>query len=139
MFYFLKDFDIAKYADDSTPFNVNKNIEFVVNNLEQSSSILFKWLSNSYKKIRTDKSHLLVSGNVRAAGKIDNNYIEYEKEQLLLGITIDSNLTFENRINNIFKRASQKLNARVRVVPYRNIQKRIIIIKSFAMSEFGDW
>ena len=62
MFYFLKDFDIANYADDSTPFNVDKNIEFVVNNLQQSSSILFEWLSDNYKKIRTDKSHLLVYG-----------------------------------------------------------------------------
>ena len=70
-------------------------------------------------------------------GKIDNNYIEYEKEQVLLDITIDSNLTFENHINNICKRASQKLNALVRVVHYRNIQKRRIIMKSFVTSEFG--
>ena len=61
MFHFLKDFDIANYADDSTPYNVNKNIEFVVNNLEQSLSILFKWLSDNYMEVNTDKSHLLVS------------------------------------------------------------------------------
>ena len=42
MFYFLEDFDIANYGDDSTPYNADKNIEFVVDNLEQSSSILFK-------------------------------------------------------------------------------------------------
>ena len=90
MFYFLEDFDIANYTDGSTPCNADKNIEFVVNNLEQSSSILFKWLNDNYMKVNTDKSHLLVSGNVRATAKIDNNYIEYEKEQMLLGITIDS-------------------------------------------------
>ena len=44
MFYFLEDFDIANYVDDCTPHNVTKNIEFVVNNLEQSLSVLFKWL-----------------------------------------------------------------------------------------------
>ena len=32
MFYFLQDFDTANYADDSTPYNADKNIEFVVNN-----------------------------------------------------------------------------------------------------------
>ena len=37
MFYFLEDFDIANYADDSIPCNADKNIEFVVNSLEQSS------------------------------------------------------------------------------------------------------
>ena len=41
------------------------------------------------------------------AGEIDNSYIESEDEQVLLGITIDSNLTFGNHINSICKKASQ--------------------------------
>ena len=136
-FFFLEDFDIANYADDSTPYNVNKNIEFVVNNLEQSSSILFKWLNGNYMKVNTDKSHLLVSGNVRATAKIDNNYIESEKEQMLLGITTDSNLTFEKHINNICKRASQKLNALARIASYMHLQKRRRMMKSFVTFQFG--
>ena len=81
MFYFLKYFDIANYADDSTPYTADKNIEFVVNNLEHSSSILFKWLNDNYMKVNTGKNYLLVSGNVRATAKIDSNYIESKKEQ----------------------------------------------------------
>ena len=134
-FYFLEDFDITSHPEDSTLYNADKNIEFVVNNLEQSSSVLFKWLKN-YMKVHTGKSHLLVSKNVRATTKIDNNYTESEKEQVLLGITIVSNLTIENHINNICKRASQKLNGLARVASYMNIQKRIIIMKSFVTSEF---
>ena len=56
---------------------------------------------------------------------------------MLFGITIDSNLTFENHINNICKRASQKLNALARVAPYMNTQKRRILMKSFVTSQFG--
>ena len=55
-------------------------------------------------KVNTGKSHVLVSANVRATAKFENNYIESKKEQVLLGITIDSNLTFENHINNICKK-----------------------------------
>ena len=76
MFYFLEDFDIVNYADDSTPYNADKNIEFLVNNLEHFSSILFKWLNDNSLKSNTGKSHLLVSGNVRATAKTDNNYVE---------------------------------------------------------------
>ena len=137
MFYFLEDFDIANCADDSTPYNADKNIEFIINNLEQSSSIIFKWLNDNHMKVNTDKSHLLVSRNVRAAAKIGNNYIESEKKQMLLGIMIDSKLTFENHISNICKITSQKLNALARVTPYMNIQKRRIIMKSFVTSQFG--
>ena len=88
-------------------------------------------------KVNTDKSHLLVSGNVRAMAKIDNNYIEVEEEQVLLGITINSNLTFENRIINICKRTCQKLNTLARVPAFLNIQKRRIIMKHFVTSHFG--
>ena len=66
--YFLEDFDIANYADDSTPYCVGKSAEFVVNNLEQSSTILFEWLNNNYMKVNTGKSHLLLSAT------IDNSY-----------------------------------------------------------------
>ena len=137
MFYFLEDFDIANYADDSTPYCAGKSTEFVVNNLEQSSTILFEWLNNNYMKVNTGKSHLLLSGNSRATATIDNSYIESEDEQVLLGITTDSNLTFENHINSICKKASQKLNALARIAPYMNIQKRRTIMKSFVTSQFS--
>ena len=37
MFLFLEDFDITNYADDSTPYYADTNIEFVFNNLDHSS------------------------------------------------------------------------------------------------------
>ena len=48
---------------------------------------------------------------------IDNSFIESEDEQVLLGITIDSNLTFENDINSICKQATQNLNSPAKVAP----------------------
>ena len=45
---------------------------------------------------------LLLSGNSRP-------YTELENNQVLLGITTDSNLTFENHINSICKKATQRL------------------------------
>ena len=59
-------------------------------------------------KLNTGKSHLLLSGNSRATATINNSYIESEDKQLLLGITIDSNLTFENNISSICKKTSPK-------------------------------
>ena len=39
LLYFLEDFDIANYADNSTPYCTCTCVEFVVNNPEQSSSL----------------------------------------------------------------------------------------------------
>ena len=47
-------------------------------------------------KVNTGKIHQLLSSNSRAAATIVT--IELEDEQVLLGITTDSNLTFENHI-----------------------------------------
>ena len=129
-------FDIANYIDDTTAYNADKNIEFVVNNLEHLSSILIKWLKDNWRQILS-KYHLLVSGNVRTTAKIDNNYIESEKGQVLLGITIGSNLTFENLLIIFIKEQVKKLNALARVASYMNMQKRRVIMKSCVTYQFG--
>ena len=38
-------------AENSTLYNADKNIEFLVNDLEYSSSILFEWLNDIYIKV----------------------------------------------------------------------------------------
>ena len=130
--------DIDRKAyNNSTPYCAGKCAKFAVNSLEQSSAILFEWLNNNYMKVNTGKSHLLFSGNSRATASIHNSYIELKDEQVLLGITVDSNLTFENHINSICKKASQKLNAFARIAPYMNTQKRRAIMKSFVTSQFS--
>ena len=60
-------------------------------------------------KVNIGKRHLLLSGNSRATTTIDNSYIESEDDQLSLGITVDSNLPFENRINSICKKARKQV------------------------------
>ena len=51
MFYFLEYFDIANYADDTTPYCAGKSGEFVDNNLELSLTFLFEWRNNNYMKV----------------------------------------------------------------------------------------
>ena len=88
-------------------------------------------------KVNTDKSNLLSSGNAFLTSDIDNNLIESENEQVLLGVMIDSNLSFEKHINNLCKKASQKLNVLARISGYINLQKKRVIMKSFITSQFG--
>ena len=100
MFYFMEDFEIANYADDSTPFSAKLDHKSVVEELEISSSVLFTWFRKNYMKANTEKSHLLLSGSNRLTANIDGNVIESEDNQILFGITIDSNLFFNKHIND---------------------------------------
>ena len=137
MFYFLENYDIANYADDTTPFSVKQNHDLVVEDLQNSSAILFKWLKENYMKINTDNSHLIMSRNKSIVAKIDEFDIQSENQQELLGIVIDSNLTFEDHVSKICKKASQKLNALARVSSYMDIHKKKLLMKSFITSQFG--
>ena len=137
MFYFMVNFEIANYAVDLTPFSAKLDCMSVDDELEISSTILFVGLKNNYMKANTDNSDLLLSGKNYLIADIDRNVIESEDNQVLLGITIDSNPSFIKDINNLCKKASAKLNALGRIPGYMNLPKRRIIMKSFITSQFG--
>ena len=137
LFYFLDNFDIASYADDTTLYTVKANNESVLNALETSSQKLFKWFKNNFMKANSDKSHLLLSCNEPSTLVIDGSSIETNTKEVLLGITIDKDLKFDDHVNSLCKKACQKLNALARLAPYMNVEKRRIIMKAFIESQFG--
>ena len=75
-------------------------------------------------KVIGDKSHLLISVNKKALVNIGNNCIKSEDVHELLGITIESKLTSENRIDKFCKKVSQKLYAHARIYNYMAFDKR---------------
>ena len=56
---------------------------------------------------------------------------------MLLGVTTDKDLKFDDHVNSLCKKAYQKLNALARLAPYMNVEKRRIIMKAFIESQFG--
>ena len=137
MFYFLVNFQSSNYADDSTPYSGKIDARSFAEELEISFSILFTWLKNNYIKANTGKCHLLLSGKKSLTANIDGSVIESEDNQILLGITIESSLSFNKHINNLCKKTSAKLKALARISGYMNLLKRGIILKSFITSQFG--
>ena len=54
MFYFLSNYEIANYAGYTTLYSALRNHQFVIEELEKSSAILFKWLGKNFMKVNTD-------------------------------------------------------------------------------------
>ena len=63
--------------------------------------------------------------------------IEISKCQKLLGINIDSKLTFEDHINRICKKATTKLNVLSRISYYMDHLKRRLLVNAFFTSQFN--
>ena len=78
----------------------------------------------------------MLSGNNKATANIDGSAIQSEENQVLLGITIDSNLSFNN-IKNLCKKVSAKLIALAGIFGFMNLPKRKMIVKYFVTSQFA--
>ena len=99
--------DIANYADDNSPFSCSNSIPEVIDNLEQDSIILLKWIKDNGLKANPDKFHLLLK------------------------------ISFNNHVSSICNKAAQKLHALSRVNRLMTLKQRKIIMTSFILSHFG--
>ena len=88
-------------------------------------------------KANSDKSHLLLSFNESSTLVIHDSFIETNTKEVLLGITIDKDLKFDDDVNSLCKKACIKLNAFARLAPHMNFEKRRIIMKAFIQCQFG--
>ena len=90
--------------------------------------------------LNPDKCHYMCLGS-NVDGTEEFNSLSYKisnsKEEKMLGIVIDRNLKFENHIDSICRKASQKLSALNRISPYLDINKRKIIYNSMIKSQFS--
>ena len=137
LFYLLENTDIASYADDNTLYSAQKNRETVINTIETSSQVLFDWFSDNFMKANSGKSHLLMSGTETTHANVDGSMIKSSQKEILLGINLDSELKFEDHVNFMCKKASQKLYALARIAPFMDLKQRRNIMKAFVESQFG--
>ena len=54
---------------------------------------------------------------------IDGLLIDFSKTEVLLGITINHELKFDDHVNYLCKKASQKRNALTRIAPFMNVSE----------------
>ena len=94
-----------------TPFICNKNLDFVLNALEQNSNMAIDWFRNNYVKMNSNKCHLLVAGHKfeQIWANIGTDLIWGSNSVKLLGITIDNHLKFDKHISLSRAKGNRKL------------------------------
>ena len=132
LFIIFEEIDFASYADDNTLFVFEATPENEVNSLESCSASLFEWFSNKQIKANLEKCHLLMNINRPAIIKISEHTISNSYCGKLLGVKIDSQLSFNNHLEAIIKKSSQKVHVSVRITSYMCISKRKLLMKAFS-------
>ena len=138
IFYFVTEDCLTNYADDNTPYIIEKSIERVINNLQDDSNTLVKWFDDNYFRMNTDKCHLLVANmDKNVFANINGDIIYGNKSVKLLGVKIDNKLDFNEHVSNICKKASLKLHALARISNLMDKNKLRNLMKAFIESQFA--
>ena len=135
IFFDIFECDIASYVDNNAPYNFDFNLNNVISNLEKSTNSLLNCLQGN--QVNVNKCHLLVSSDESCTAKIEDFSIKNSIEEKLLGVKFDSNLSFENHVTSLCKKASQKLHALARISHYMDLNKRRNLMKAFITSQFS--
>ena len=106
LFFTLFSVNVCNFADDTTPFVCDLNLEVVLTQLEECSELVIAWFQNNYMKLNTDKCHLLVAGH-----KSEHTWVRVGPDKIwedhsvkLLGVSIDNELKFDKHVLNIIKK-----------------------------------
>ena len=68
---------------------------------------------------------MILTGNYEGSANINEFEIESSKKEKLLGISIDTKLSFEHHITSLWKKASQTLHVLARIAHHMDFEKRI--------------
>jgi len=138
LFYLSNSLEISNYVDDNSPYETGLSNDEVIEKLEDNAVLLIDWFKSNYMKPNPEKWHLLLSDtNNSLSMKIGQKLIYNSKNEKILGVTFDNELSFKCHINKLCKKASQKLYALARVSNHMSFNQRRIIMNTFITSHFN--
>ena len=108
-FYECEDSNVESYADDTTPNSYATDIPSLPLQIQASATNLFRWFKNNNLKANPGKSHILLSTNKPEIVSIDEISLAASFHEKLLGVTIDSELKFENHIKELCLKVDKKI------------------------------
>ena len=135
--YFTDEAKFANYADDTTISLMLEHREILLNVLETKTiEVLIRFRVNEMQA-NDDKCNLIVPQGGNVSITLGNGVIVSVDSVDLLGIEIESCLTFDNHVLNLCEKGNQKLHSLVRVSKNTKPDKLKIIMKTFIESQFN--
>ena len=101
LFLFIKNKDLASYADDTTLYETGENSAYIIDNVDVLRDTLLNWFNGNSMKANPGKYHLLLSGKDSSKVAIENKAISSSKCEKLVGIKIVNNLNFKEHMESL--------------------------------------
>ena len=139
IFMFIEKSEIRNFADDNTIYDCGKDLSNILENLKHDMKILLKWFRTKSLQANPGKFQFMILGKKnRNSVKlvINSTEIEETKKVVLLGISIDNLLTFNEHIDDLCRTANYKLHALRRIRKYLSLEKQNFC-NAFINSQFN--
>ena len=128
-FLFKPNIDLVSYADDNTPFAMGGSSELeIINEINSATESLTLWSRNNCKKVNPDKFHLLLSDKKSHHVDICNDKLSSTCSEKFFAIKIDNKLTLDKYVEELCKKASQKVSAVARISSLMRFEQRKRIV-----------
>ena len=137
LFYECENSNVAGYADDTTRYSYLTDIPSLPLEVQASATNLFRWFKNNHLKTNPEKSRILISTNRLEIVSIDGILLAASSHEKLLGVTIDSELKFENHIKELCLKVDKKNKVLCHMSSSMSLEKRRTLMKAFIESQFN--
>ena len=129
---------ILTFADDTTLSACDIDLENLFHNLQDDTLTAIAWFEANYMKLNEDKCHFLFGGTIEFMfAEVGEERIWESLSEKLLGVTVDKGLKFNEHLQNVCKKASNKVTTLGRIARILPFHKRRLLFKTFIESQFS--
>ena len=127
----------ASYSDDTTPYSCARDTQTVISELKFVSNKRFHWFHYNHLKTNPGKRHLFLSYKTPTDVSIGDASLTTSTKETLLGILIDSDLSFDQHVSSICSKATKKLHALGRIASFMSFEKLRTLMKAYIEPQFN--
>ena len=141
IFLFLQEASICNFADDNSLYVHARSLVEVIQTLEAETINVLEWFKFNSIAANPAKFQLMFLGNFGdncdIKVRVDNTILRPKSCVKLLGLIIDSKLSFSEHVQTLCKSASAKVKALFRIRPYLNLISAKRLCEAFVLSSFN--
>mgnify|MGYP000745461007 FL=1 len=138
IFCCIKDGILFNYADDNTVLVKADTKQELLNKISLNGENLITWCTDNQMEANASKFQVMISNETTSTQVVfDGTNVQSEQSVRLLGVQLDNKFNFSEHISNITKTATRQLNCLKRLGHFLDQNTRLLLYKSFVLSNFN--
>ena len=143
LFCVIENANLYNYADDNTLSVSHSSIEMVIDMLIKDTKNTMKWFLDNYMQANPEKFQVMFMKPPRNAIELPKNLsiddvkLNTSEKVILLGVTIDNKLNFDQHVKLLCNKASRQLKILFRFKSLLGRSEKEQMYKTFILSNFN--